>query len=64
MALKNSIKVTLIRSLIGRTERQKSCIKGLALRKINQSVVVDADDPCVMGMVNKVSFLLHIEEVN
>ena len=56
-----TIKVTQIKSLIGRLENHKACIRGLGLRKIGHSVEVE-DTPSVRGMVNKVSYLLRIEK--
>jgi len=64
MAAKNkkSLKVTLVKSLIGILPNHKENVKGLGLRNIRQSVVV-ADNPCTRGMINKVSHLLSVEEV-
>lgn len=57
------LRVKLIRSLIGRTERQRACVRGLGLRKIN-SVSELENTPCVKGMINKVNFMVHVEEVS
>jgi len=54
------IKVTLVKSLIGRLEAHKACAHGLGLRKINQSVEV-LDTPANRGMINKISYLLKSE---
>ena len=56
-----SIQITLKKSLIGRLEQHKACARGLGLRKIHQTVEV-ADTPCNRGMINKISYLLNIEE--
>lgn len=56
------LRLTLLKSLSGRLPNHKACASGLGLRKIRQSVIVSAD-PCIMGMVNKISYLLQIEEV-
>ena len=56
------IKVTLAKSVIGRTEKQKSCVIGLGLRKIGSSSVLEKTKS-VEGMINKVAFLLKTEEV-
>lgn len=58
MALK--LKVTLVRSAIDRPETQKLTVKGLGLRKINQSVVLE-DSDAVRGMIRKVQHLLAVE---
>jgi large subunit ribosomal protein L30 len=56
------IKISLKKSLIGRTEKQKRVIKGLGLRKIN-SEVIKQKSPEILGMINKVDFLLEVTEV-
>lgn len=55
-----TIKVTLVKSLIGRIESHKACAAGLGLRKINQSVEV-IDTPANRGMINKISYLVKSE---
>lgn len=55
------IKVTLVKSTIGRLKRHKDCVAGLGLRRVNHSVEV-LDTPANRGMINKVSYLLSIEE--
>lgn len=55
------IKLTLLKSLIGRQASHKACVKGLGLRKIRHTVSVQ-DTPETRGMINKVSYLLHVEE--
>ncbi|PHQ81331.1 MAG: 50S ribosomal protein L30 [Coxiella sp. (in: Bacteria)] len=57
-----TLKVTLVRSIHGRTPGHAECVKGLGLRKIRQTVEV-ADTPCNRGMINKASYLLAVEEV-
>jgi large subunit ribosomal protein L30 len=59
---KKQLKVTLIRSTCGRLPNHRQCVLGLGLRKLNQSVVVD-DNPCIRGLINKVAFLLRVEEI-
>ena len=56
------IKVTQIRSVIDRTERQKKTIEALGLRKINHSVEVEAP-PAIIGMVRKVNHLVAVENI-
>ncbi|MBM5573950.1 MULTISPECIES: 50S ribosomal protein L30 [Deefgea] len=55
-----TIKVTLVKSLIGRLEAHKACARGLGLRRMNSSSVV-IDTPENRGMVNKISYLLKVE---
>lgn len=55
------LRVTLVKSLNGRLKSHKACISGLGLRRINHSVEV-ADTPENRGMINKVSYLLQVEE--
>ena len=57
------VKITQIRSGIGRPQDQKDTLKSLGLRKMNHSVEVDMDNPSLAGMVNKVAHLLKIEEI-
>lgn len=55
-------KITQIRSTIKRPEKQKKTIEALGLGKINRSVEVEGT-PQVLGMVNKVSHLVKVEEL-
>ena len=61
MTIKNKIKVTLTKSVIGRIESHKLCVKGLGLRRIGQAVYVE-DTPSTRGMINKIDYLLMVEE--
>jgi len=56
------LKVTLVKSLSGRLKNHQDSVRGLGLRKIRQSVVVDAT-PENRGMINKANYLLNVEEV-
>ena len=56
------IKVQLVRSVITCNPKQRACVQGLGLRKRN-SVRTLEKTPAVMGMINKVQFLLRTEEV-
>lgn len=56
------LKVTLRRSLNGRLANHRACVRGLGLRRIHQSVMV-TDTRCVRGMINKVSYLVDVEEI-
>jgi large subunit ribosomal protein L30 len=55
------IKVTLVRSPIGATERHKRTVRALGLRKMHQSITAE-DSPALRGMLNSVTHLLKIEE--
>ena len=61
MAKAKELKVTLVKSRFGRLKSHKDCIRGLGLRKIHQTVTV-ADTPENRGMINRVSYLLAVEE--
>jgi len=55
------IKITQVKSAIGRPGRQKKTIQALGLRKLNQTVEHEAT-PQILGMVKKVSHLVKVEE--
>jgi large subunit ribosomal protein L30 len=55
------IKVTLVRSVHGRLKSHQACVRGLGLRRIRHSVTV-ADTPENRGMINRVSYMLQVEE--
>lgn len=61
MAKKKTMKVTLVRSTIGRLKAHQACVKGLGLRRMHQTVEVE-DTPCTRGMVNKVNYMVKVEE--
>mgnify|MGYP006204099789 CR=1 FL=1 len=56
------IKITQIKSGIDRSERQKQTLIALGLKKMNASREVEAT-PQILGMVNKVSHLVKVEEI-
>ncbi|HEY8354035.1 MAG TPA: 50S ribosomal protein L30 [Methylophilaceae bacterium] len=55
-----TLKVTLVRSTIGRIQAHKACVAGLGLRRMHQTVEV-LDTPENRGMINAVSYLLKVE---
>ena len=57
------LKITQVKSIIGRPESQKLTIRALGLKRLNQSVIHD-DRPEIKGMINKVIHLLKVEELN
>ena len=56
------LRITLVRSTIGRPGDQERAVRSLGLRKMNQTVVRN-DDPSIRGTVNKISHLVKVEEV-
>ena len=58
----SKLRVTYVKSSIGYNKRQKSTVKALGLRKLNQTVEHD-DTPVIRGMINSVSHLVAVEEV-
>ena len=56
------IKITQVKSGIDRSERQKKTLKALGLTKLHATKEVEAT-PQVLGMVNKVSHLVTVEEL-
>ncbi len=59
-AVPASVKVTLVKSVIGRIESHRACVRGLGLRRLNHTVEV-LDTPENRGMINKVGYLLKVE---
>lgn len=55
------IKVTLVKSPIRRHATHKACVTGLGLRKIRSSAVLD-DTPAIRGMINKIAYMVEVEE--
>ena len=59
---KSRLRVTLVRSINGRLKSHKACVRGLGLRRMHHTTEVE-DTPCTRGMINKVSYLLKVEDV-
>jgi len=57
------LKVTLIRSVIGRPQKQREVVKGLGLRRISSSVV-RKDCPEIRGMIRKIVHLVKVEAID
>jgi len=55
-----TIRLTQIKSSIGRLKAHKACLRGLGLRKIRHTVEV-SDTPQNRGMINKVAYLVEVE---
>jgi large subunit ribosomal protein L30 len=58
---KAMIRVTQVKSIHGRLKNHQACVHGLGLRRIGHTVEVE-DTPSVRGMINKVNYLLKVEE--
>ena len=61
MSKAETITIKLVKSGIGRMRNHKLCIKGLGIKKLNQTVTV-LDTPSNRGMINKISDMLEIIE--
>ena len=55
-----TVKVTLVKSIIGTKQSHRATVRGLGLRRLNSSAVLQ-DTPAVRGMINKVSYLVKCE---
>ena len=62
MAATKKLRLTLVKSRFGRLPKHRACVAGLGLRRMHQTVEV-IDTPQNRGMVNKISYLLRVEEV-
>ena len=62
MSDKPKLKITLIRSIVGRPEKQRKVTKGLGLKRMQQSVIRD-DRPEIQGMIAKIHHLLKVEKI-
>ena len=58
---KASIRVTQVKSTFGRLKNHRACVAGLGLRRIGHTVKVE-DTPAVRGMINRVHYLVKVEE--
>jgi len=56
-----TVTVTLVRSFHGRLKNHKACVRGLGLRRMHQTVTVK-DTPENRGMINKINYMLRIED--
>ena len=59
--MSKQLKVTLVKSLNGRLAAHKACARGLGIRRIHNPVNV-IDTPENRGMINKISYMLEVEE--
>ncbi|MDR9436113.1 MAG: 50S ribosomal protein L30 [Thiohalophilus sp.] len=56
-----TIKVTLVRSMNKRQASHKATVNGLGLRRMHQTVELE-DTPCIRGMINKINYMVKVEE--
>jgi large subunit ribosomal protein L30 len=54
------IKVTLVKSVIGTKEDHRATVRGLGLRRLNSSAILE-DTPAVRGMIRKIAYMLRCE---
>ena len=59
MADKPTVKIKLVRSIAGTRESHRATVRGLGLRKLNSTKVLE-DTPAVRGMINKVDYLVQV----
>ena len=62
MSKNKQLKVTLLRSLIGRQKSHRTHVNALGLKKRHHSVMLE-DTPSVRGLINKVSYMVEVEEI-
>ena len=55
------VRVTLVKGLMGTKQSHRATVRGLGLRRRNQSVEL-LDTPAVRGMINRVSYLLNVSD--
>ncbi len=58
--MSDKIKVTLVKSGIGKNKKIRQTLKGLGLNKLNKTVILN-NTPAIRGMIEKVSFLVRVE---
>ena len=59
--MSGTLKITLVKSMIGRPEKHRNVLRGMGLTKLNRTVELQ-NTPSVRGMVDKVSHLVVAEE--
>ena len=61
-AVSKQVKLTLVKSKFGRLKNHRACVAGLGLHRMHESVVV-ADTPENRGMINRIAYMLLVEQV-
>ncbi|MDP2646750.1 MAG: 50S ribosomal protein L30 [Desulfobacterales bacterium] len=59
--MSGTVKVTLVKSMIGRPEKHRKVLRGMGLTKLNRTVELE-NTPAIRGMINAVSHLVMAEE--
>lgn len=59
--MSKTVKVTQMKSSIGRLPKHRATLRGLGLRRINHTVELE-DTPSVRGMINKVYYMIKVED--
>ena len=62
MTTEKRLKITQVKSSIGRLKKHKACLTGLGLRRVGHSVERE-DTPSIRGMLNRISYLINVEEL-
>jgi large subunit ribosomal protein L30 len=62
MTTAKRLKITQVKSSIGRLKKHKACLTGLGLRRVGHSVERE-DTPSIRGMLNRISYLINVEEL-
>lgn len=60
--MSKQLQVTLVKSLNGRLKSHQACVRGLGIRRIHNPVTI-IDTPENRGMINKVQYMLKVEEL-
>lgn len=60
--MEKKLKITLVKSYIGRPQKQRQVLRGMGLSKLNKTVVLK-DTPEIRGMIGKVVHLVSMEEL-
>ena len=58
----SKIKVTLVKSTIAILPQHKKVVAALGLKKVN-SFRIHEENPCILGMINKVNYLVKVEKI-
>jgi large subunit ribosomal protein L30 len=61
MSANTKVRVTLVKSVHGRLQSHRDTVRGLGLRRMRHSVELE-DTPQVRGMINKVAYMLRVED--
>ena len=59
--MSEKLKITLVKSMIGRPEKHRKVLRGMGLTRLNKTVELQ-NNPCIRGMINVVSHLVKTEE--